>query len=158
MNKIGSNLRRGRYCDLAANPLMTLFVGGRRLLIPAKMGVVIGDDVTIGTGVTINKGVKEPTRIGDRCYLWHGVNVGHDCQIGARTIVNLGSILCGEVSIGEDSYIAPGVVIQPRCRIGSRVMVGTGSNLIHDTVIPDGEVWFGNPAKFQRLNDWRPPE
>lgn len=154
---IGRNFRRGRFCDLAALPLMAEFRGGRRVLVRAEKGIVIGDNVTLGSHVTVNGGVRCPTRIGDECYLWHGVNIGHDCQVGARTIINVGSILCGEVTIGEYSYIAPGVVIQPRCVIGSRVVVGTGSNVIHDTMIPDGEAWFGNPAKFQRVNKWRPP-
>ena len=157
MPKIGRSFRHGAFCDFDASPLMTEFREGKRVLMPAKAGVIIGDDVTVGDHVTVNRGVKQPTRVGDRVYLWHKVNIGHDCQIGAGTVINVGAVLCGEVTVGEDTYIAPGAVIQPRCRIGKYVEIGTMSNVIHDTVIPDGEVWFGNPAKRQRLNTWRPP-
>jgi acyl-[acyl carrier protein]--UDP-N-acetylglucosamine O-acyltransferase len=156
--QIGKNFRKGLFCDLGATPLMAEYEGNRRVLIPATKGIVIGDGVTFGSGVTINNGVKNPTRIGDGCFIWHKVNVGHDRQIGAKSILNVGAVLCGEVVIGENTYVAPGAMIQPRCRIGSYVMIGTMSNVIHDTVIPDGEVWFGNPARRQRLNTWRPPE
>ena len=155
--KIGRNLIKGPFCELDAIPLMTTFVGNRRILVPAKSGIIIGDDVTLGTGVIINHGVKRPTTIGDRVYIWHKSVVGHDCIIEDDVVVGVGVCISGEVRIGEYSYIGVGSVISPRVSIGKYCMIGAGSNVIHDTVIPDGEVWCGNPAKKLRLNEWRPP-
>jgi len=155
---MGRNFSMGPGCDLAAWPLMTRFDGGARVLVPAEKGVVFGDNVTLGSMVTVNGGVKAPTRVGDDCFLWHGANIGHDCVLGRGVVVNVNAVLCGEVTVGDDTYIAPGAVVQPRCRIGRNVVIGTLANVIHDTVIPDNEVWYGNPARRRRENRWRKPE
>jgi UDP-3-O-[3-hydroxymyristoyl] glucosamine N-acyltransferase len=150
-------VRKGLFCDTAADPLYTEFVNGRRVLVKATHLPTFGRGVELGSGVIVNMGVHHSTVIGDDVMIWHRSVIGHACRIGARSVVAVGCTISGEVTIGEDCYIGSGSVIQPRCNIGDRVMLGSGSNVAHDTVIPDGEVWFGNPAKFQRVNEWRAP-
>jgi len=155
--KIGKNFVMGKFCDLEASPFKAEFRGGRRVLLPAEAGVVIGDDVTLGSHVVINKGVTRPTRIGDRCFIWHHTIIGHGCIIGNDVCIGVNSTVSGKVEIGEYSFIAAGTVISPYVKVGKYCMVGAMSNVVHDTVIPDGELWFGNPAAKRRANEWRPP-
>lgn len=54
----------------------------------------------------------------------------------AKTILKRGC------SIGANSSILCGVTI------GENAMIGAGSVVTKD--VPDGELWFGNPAKFVR--------
>lgn len=63
--------------------------------------VRIGDDVTIGHGVTL-----------------------HGCEIGHRCLIGMGSILLDGVRVGDDSVIAAGSLITPRMVIppGSLVL------------------------------------
>lgn len=154
---IGKNFSKGKFCDLEATPFSTTFKDGRRVLIPADMGVIIGDDVTLGSHVIINRGVNRPTRIGNRVFIWHKSVIGHDCVISDDVCLGVDVDASGLVEVGAFTYIGVGAKVSPRAKIGKYCMIGAGSNVLQDTVIPDGELWFGNPAKRQRSNDWRPP-
>jgi acetyltransferase EpsM len=154
---IGKNLIQGKFCDLEATPFNTEFRDGRRVLTPAEKGVIIGDDVTLGSHVIINRGVNRPTRIGNRVYIWHKSVIGHDCVISDDVCLGVDVDVSGVVEVGDYSYVGVGAKISPRVKIGRYCMIGAASNVTHDVVIPDGELWFGNPARFQRVNEWRPP-
>jgi UDP-3-O-[3-hydroxymyristoyl] glucosamine N-acyltransferase len=158
MLKIGKNLIRGENCELEATPFKATFKGGERVLIPAEAGVIIGDNVTLGSHVIINRGVSRPTILEDSVYVWHKSVIGHDSIIKHHACLGVDCDVSGEVEIGSYTYIGVGSVISPRVKIGSYCMIGAGSNVTHDTVIKDGEVWFGNPAKRIKDNSWRPPQ
>lgn len=103
----------------------------------------IENDVVVGDNVTVKCGVQ----------LWDGIALEDDVFIGpnttftndkfprskvypeefSRTIVKKGA------SIGANSTILCGVTI------GRNAMVGAGSVVTKD--IPDGELWYGNPAR-----------
>jgi len=155
--KIGRNFRMGKFCDLEAEPLMTTFKDGRRVLLPADKGVEIGDDVTFGSHVVINRGVNRPTKIGNRVMIWHHSIIGHDCIIGDDVCLGVNDTVSGCVEVGPYSFIGAGAVISPNVKVGQFCMVGAGANIVHESNIGDGEVWFGNPATKRRVNEWRPP-
>jgi UDP-2-acetamido-3-amino-2,3-dideoxy-glucuronate N-acetyltransferase len=103
----------------------------------------IENDVVIGNNVTIKCGV----------HLWDGITIEDNVQIGpsaaftndkyprakdysyklARIIIKKGS------SIGANATILGGVTI------GKYAMIGAGSVVTKD--VPDGELWYGNPAR-----------
>jgi UDP-2-acetamido-3-amino-2,3-dideoxy-glucuronate N-acetyltransferase len=106
----------------------------------------IEDDVVVGDRVTIKSGVQ----------LWNGVRVSDDVFIGPNvSFVNdifprscvaperlLETHLARGCSIGANATILGGVTV------GEYSMVGAGSVLLQD--VPRGEVWAGNPARFIR--------
>lgn len=157
MLKIGKNLVMGKNCELDATPLKTTFNGPERVLIPADAGVIIDDNVTLGSHVIINRGVSRPTQIKHDVYIWHNSVIGHDAIIQHHACLGVNCDVSGEVEVGPYTYVGVGSVISPRVKIGQYCLIGAGSNVTHDTVIKDGEVWFGNPAKRIRDNSWRPP-
>jgi gamma-carbonic anhydrase len=63
------------------------------------------------------------TRIGDDVTIGHGVTL-HGCDVGHRCLVGMGSILLDGVRVGDDSVIAAGSLIPPRMVIppGSLVL------------------------------------
>lgn len=85
--------------------------------------VVIEDDVEIGAGCTINKGVSGDTRIGAgtkldcQVHLGHGVVVGKNCLIaaqvgvGGKTIIGDNCILYGQVGVAQSIEIAANVTL-----------------------------------------------
>ena len=105
--------------------------------------VLIENEVTVGNNVTVKSGVQ----------LWDGVTVEDNVFIGpnvtftndlfprskvhpkeyAKTIIKKGA------SIGANSTIVCGHII------GENAMIGAGSVVTHD--VPDGELWYGNPAR-----------
>ncbi len=106
--------------------------------------VVIEDDVKIGAGCTIDKGVSSDTRIGKGTIIDNLVHIGHDVVIGDMCLfaANVGIAGCcnignrvtlwGQVGIASDITIGDGAVVQAQS--------GVSEN------IPEGKVYFGTPA------------
>ncbi len=100
--------------------------------------VVIGDNCRIGFGSFIPKGiwVEDNVFIGPRVVFCNDKypRVGKPWKC-SHTLVQQGA------SIGANCTILPGVVIN------KNAMVGAGSVVTKD--IPEGETWFGVPARKQ---------
>ena len=71
------------------------------------------------------------------------VVVGENVTIGNRAIIH------GAV-IGKNSLIGMGAIILDGCIIGENCLIGAGSLLTPRTVIPDGSLVLGSPAKVIR--------
>lgn len=106
---------------------------------------LIENDVTLGDNVTIKCGVQ----------LWDGMIVEDNVFIGANVSFTndkyprskqpfelLTIIIKRGASIGAGCTVIGGVTI------GENAMIGSGSVVTHN--VPDGELWFGNPARFIR--------
>jgi UDP-2-acetamido-3-amino-2,3-dideoxy-glucuronate N-acetyltransferase len=105
----------------------------------------IENDVVIGDNVTVKCGV----------YLWDGITIEDNVQIGPNVTFTNDKYprakqsfdLCRTI-IKKNASIGAGSVILGGITIGENAMVGAGSVLTKN--IPDGELWYGNPAKFVR--------
>ena len=103
----------------------------------------IENDVVIGNNVTVKCGVQ----------LWDGITIEDDVFIGPNvTFTNdkyprskvypeefARTIIKRKASIGANATILCGITI------GENAMIGAGSVITKD--VPDGELWYGNPAK-----------
>ncbi len=150
---IGDGARIGSYCDVGANVIIEAGVSlGNRVLVgpnssiggepflfvrdsehwlklPSFGGVEIGDDVRLGSCVTVDRGsigdtsVKAGAIIDSHVHIGHGVVIGTDTAVAARTsvageaIIGDGCVIGGSVGIGE------GVTIAARVRITAMSMV-----------------------------------
>lgn len=102
------------------------------------------------------------------CFFGRNSFIGNNSKVGNFCIVNTGVIFEHDSTLGDYSHLAPGVVTGGRVKIGSRTTIGLNST-IRDGVtigddciigqgsnvtksIPDNEVWYGNPARFVRVN------
>ena len=119
----------------------------------AKQSVIIGD-VTIGRDscvlyYSVIRGddapiaIGEETNIQENCtihvsrglpvYIWNNVTIGHNavihsCTIGDRTLIGMGAIILDGAKIG--------------------------SLVTKNTIIPDGSLVMGSPAKIKRNLTW----
>jgi UDP-3-O-[3-hydroxymyristoyl] glucosamine N-acyltransferase len=118
------------------------------LKIPHFGGVVIGNNVDIGSCNTIDRGTFEDTIIGESVKTDNGVHIAHNVRIGDRTLLTAHVEISGSVNIGSDTWIAPKAAIKEKIRIGNNVLVGIGSVVIND--IPDNCVVAGVPARLIR--------
>jgi UDP-2-acetamido-3-amino-2,3-dideoxy-glucuronate N-acetyltransferase len=103
----------------------------------------IENDVVIGNNVTVKCGVQ----------LWDGIIIEDNVFIGPNvTFTNdkyprskvypkefVRTIIKRKASIGANATILCGIII------GENAMIGAGSVITRD--VPDGELWYGNPAK-----------
>lgn len=108
-------------------------------------GVVIGDNVEIGGNSFISRGVLSNTTIGQGTKIAQLVYIGANVKIGKHCAIRPNVMISGSVSLNDYTIIAPSSTIRDQAVIGSTVTIGMGSVVTKD--IPDGEVWFGNPAR-----------
>lgn len=92
-------------------------------------GVIIGDFVEIGSGVTIDRGtigntvIGEGTKIDNQVHVAHNVRIGKDCiimgQSGIAGSVTVGNsvIICGQVGISDHVKIADGVIVYAKSAV-----------------------------------------
>jgi UDP-3-O-[3-hydroxymyristoyl] glucosamine N-acyltransferase len=119
--------------------------GGIHRKVQQIGNVLIGDDVEIGAGVTIDRGalgstvIRAGTKIDNLVHIAHNVEIGEHC------------LLCGQVGIAGSAKLGNCVVIAGQAgiaghlKIGSQVTIVSKSGVMND--IPDGEKWFGYPAQ-----------
>ena len=114
---------------------------------PQLGGVIIEDDVEIGSNTCIARGALNgsDTLIGKGTKVDTLVHIGHGVRIGRHCMIVTGAVICGSVKIGNYTWIAPQACIKEGITIGSRALVGMGSVLTRD--VPDNSVVFGSPAK-----------
>lgn len=113
---------------------------------PHVGGVLVGNDVRIGTRCSVDRGTLEDTIIEDGVRVDNHSQISHNCSIGARSVLCGSVVLSGSVTIGHDAWISPNVVIRNQVSIGPHAVVGLGSVVMKD-VGPDENV-LGNPARL----------
>ncbi len=111
---------------------------------------IVSSSAIIKSGTLISLGaiVNADTKIGNGVIINTGVIIEHECKIGDCSHIAPGSVLCGNVSVGERSFIGANSTVKEDVTIGSDVIIGAGSTVVCD--IPDGETWFGTPAKRKK--------
>ena len=107
-------------------------------------GVVIGDNVDIGSNTTIDRGLLTDTVIGNNVKLDNLVHIAHNDRIEDNCMIMAGAVICGSVTVKEGAYIAPNAVVINQSSIGENATVGLGSVVLK--TVKDGVTVFGNPA------------
>lgn len=118
---------------------------GAHRKVPQIGNVIVGDDVEIGAGVTIDRGALGPTVIGKGTKIDNLVQVAHNVQIGEHCLLISQVGIAGSTKLGDYVVLAGQVGLAGHLKIGNRVTLAAQSGVMHD--IPDGETWFGYPAQ-----------
>ena len=119
--------------------------GGVHRKVPQIGNVVIGDDVEIGAGVTIDRGALGSTVIGKGSKIDNLVQIAHNVEIGEHCLLVAQSGIAGSSKLGNYVVLAGQVGIAGHLKIGNQVTVAAQSGVMNN--IPDGEKWFGYPAQ-----------
>ena len=112
---------------------------------PQIGGVVIGDNCYIGGNTHIASGSLSDTVIKDGCKINGLCFIGSNDILHENVWITGSTMLAGSVEIGESTTIFSRVIVRDWCKIGKKVIVGMGSVVTKN--IPDGETWFGSPAR-----------
>jgi UDP-3-O-[3-hydroxymyristoyl] glucosamine N-acyltransferase len=113
--------------------------------VPQLGGVQLGDDVEVGANTTIDRGTIEDTVIGNGVKLDNQVQVGHNCRIGAHTVIAGCAGISGSTIIGSRCMIGGAVGIAGHLEIGDDVIV-TGYSLVSHSLPGPGTYSSGMPA------------
>ncbi|NKI32230.1 UDP-3-O-(3-hydroxymyristoyl)glucosamine N-acyltransferase [Croceivirga thetidis] len=110
--------------------------------------VIIEDNVDIGAGCTIDRGVTGDTTIKKGTKLDNQIQIGHDTVIGERCLIASQCGIAGCVVIEDDVTLWGQVGVISGITIGTKVVVlaqsGVGRSL------EPGKTYFGSPAEEAR--------
>lgn len=106
--------------------------------------VVIGDNVMIGAGCTVNKGVSGDTVIGDGTKFDSQIHIGHDAVIGKHCL------FAAQVGIGGNTVIEDHVVLYGQVGVAQNIRIGAKAVVLAKSgvakTIEGGKTYFGYPA------------
>jgi UDP-3-O-[3-hydroxymyristoyl] glucosamine N-acyltransferase len=115
---------------------------GKLVKIPQIYSVVIGDDVEIGAGTTIDRGALNDTVIGNGVKLDNQVQVGHGTTIGDNTAISGCTAIAGSTSIGRYCLIGGAVGIVDNITIADQVEI-TAMSLVSRSIKESGRYSSG---------------
>ena len=107
--------------------------------------VVIEDDVEIGAGTTVDRGVSGDTVIGRGTKLDNLVHIGHGAVIGSNCL------FAAQVGVGGKAIIEDGVTLWGQVGVSKDLVIGRGATVLAQSGVPSslkpGKVYFGYPAE-----------
>jgi UDP-3-O-[3-hydroxymyristoyl] glucosamine N-acyltransferase len=124
---------------------------GRWIKIPQVGAVRIGDDVEIGANTTIDRGALDDTVVEEGAKLDNQIQVGHNCVIGAHTVIAGCTGISGSVTIGKHCMIGGGVGLVGHISICDHVTI-SGFSLITKSITEPGTYTSGLP--FMPHAEW----
>ena len=107
-----------------------VFEEGRHHKIPQVGGVIIEDDVEIGSNVSIDRATTGNTTIGKGTKIDNLVQIGHNVRIGANSILVAQVGIGGSAEIGDYVTLAGQVGVADHTRIESGTMLGAQSGIM----------------------------
>lgn len=120
------------------------FVEGRFQKIPHTGTVVVEDDVEIGAGTTIDRGMIGATRIGAGTKLDNQVMIAHNCRIGKHNAFASQVGLAGSTTSGDYVRCGGQAGIADHSHLGTGSSIGAKAGLFG--TVPDGAEYHGYPA------------
>lgn len=168
----GDNVSIGRFCVIEEGVVLGDNVRIEDFTLIEK-GASIGAGTKVGTHCKVGAGAQVGAdcsftaycEIRSRCVVGDRVSMGSRCTLSAGTIVgddviikygfvatdtpdlhhNTDKVTC---VLKAGSLYGANVTIMPAVTVGVGSEIGACSQVRHD--VPDGEVWYGSPAKFFR--------
>ncbi len=123
-------------------------VAGRHCLTAQLGNVIIGADVEIGAGTTIDRGTYGPTVIGDGTKIDDQVMIAHNCRLGRHNMLCSQVGIAGSSTTGDYVVLAGQVGVRDHVHIGSGSIVGAKGGIVND--VPEGSRYIGIPATPER--------
>jgi UDP-3-O-[3-hydroxymyristoyl] glucosamine N-acyltransferase len=107
--------------------------------------VVIEDDVEVGAGCTIDRGVSHDTRIGRGSKLDNMVHIGHDTVLGENCLLAAQVAIAGATTLGNGVILWGQVGVSKTLTIEDNVVVLAQSGV--GKTLKNGKVYWGSPCE-----------
>lgn len=149
---IGKNCRFHSGVVIGGDGFGYTFHQGQHKKIWHMGGVIIHDDVEIGTNSSVDMGTFSPTIIGAGCRIDNLVQVAHNVKLGR------GCVLCGQAGIAGSAVLEDYVILGGRAAIGPDSHIGMGSQVAGGAMVNESAIWpagsklGGHPARD--LKEW----
>ncbi|MGH8028930.1 MAG: UDP-3-O-(3-hydroxymyristoyl)glucosamine N-acyltransferase [Arenimonas sp.] len=119
--------------------------------VPQTGTVILGDDVEVGAGTTIDRGALGDTVIEDGVKLDNLIQVAHNVRIGAHTVMAAMTGIAGSTRIGARCMIGGCSCINGHIDIADDVVI-LGFSMVLKSIAQKGQ-YGGVPARAAR--EWR---
>lgn len=159
----------GRNCVIASGAVIGADGFGyaeenrRWVKIPQVGLVVIEDDVEIGANTTIDRGALDDTVIEQGVKLDNLIQIGHNCRIGAHTVIAGCVGIAGSARIGKHCKIGGAAMILGHLEIADDVTISPGTMITRSLTRSDTytalmpfhvhEQWLKTAANVRRLGE-----
>ena len=136
---------------------------GKWIKIPQTGRVVIGDEVEIGAGTTIDRGAIDDTVIANGVKLDNQIQIAHNVRVGEHSAIAGCVGIAGSTGIGQRCTIAGGALILGHLELTDDVHITAGSLVAKSinqpgtyssgTLIQNNMTWKRNAIRFSQLDD-----
>lgn len=137
---------------------------GRWLKIPQVGRVVMHAHVDVGANTTIDRGALDDTIIEEGVKLDNLIQIGHNCVIGAHSVIAGCVGIAGSARIGKHCKIGGAAMILGHLVIGDHVTITPGSMITRSLAADDTytalmpfqthKAWLRTAAKIRHLDDF----
>ncbi|PPC82402.1 MAG: UDP-3-O-(3-hydroxymyristoyl)glucosamine N-acyltransferase [Methylotenera sp.] len=137
---------------------------GKWLKIPQVGRVVIHANVDIGANTTVDRGAIDDTIIEEGVKLDNLIQIGHNCVIGAHTVIAGCVGVAGSARIGKHCKIGGAAMILGHLEIADHVTISPGSMITRSLTAADTytalmpfqthKAWLNTAAKIRHLDDF----
>ncbi|GHT91356.1 UDP-3-O-acylglucosamine N-acyltransferase 2 [Alphaproteobacteria bacterium] len=141
---IGKGVKINSGAVIGESGFGILPTGGSMVYVKQIGRVIVGDRVRIGANTTIDRGSIDDTVIGNDTIIDNLVQLGHNVQIGERSILVAQVGIAGSAKIGNDVVLAGQVGVLGHIEIGDGAIAAAKSGIASS--IEPGKVVGGIPA------------
>lgn len=137
---------------------------GQWLKIPQVGRVVLHANVDVGANTTIDRGALDDTIIEEGVKLDNLVQIGHNCVIGAHTVIAGCVGVAGSARVGKHCKIGGAAMILGHLEIADHVTISPGTMITRSLSLADTytalmpfqthKAWLNTAAKIRHLDDF----
>ncbi len=115
-----------------------------RRKVPQVGNVVIGNDVEIGSNVSIDRATMGSTRIGNGVKMDNLIQIAHNVEIGDNSVVIAQAGVAGSTKIGRNVILAAQAGLVGHITIGDGAIIGAQSGV--NRTLKEKDIVLGSPA------------
>jgi len=137
---------------------------GQWLKIPQVGRVVIHANVDVGANTTIDRGALDDTIVEEGVKLDNLIQIGHNCIIGAHTVIAGCVGIAGSAIVGKHCKIGGAAMVLGHLEIADHVTISPGSMITRSLASSDTytalmpfqthKAWLSTAAKIRHLDDY----
>jgi len=137
---------------------------GRWLKIPQVGRVILHANVDVGANTTIDRGALDDTVIEEGVKLDNLIQIGHNCVIGAHSVIAGCVGIAGSARVGKHCRIGGAAMVLGHLEIADHVTISPGSMITRSLVAADTytalmpfqthKAWLSTAAKIRHLDDF----
>ncbi|WP_047549325.1 UDP-3-O-(3-hydroxymyristoyl)glucosamine N-acyltransferase [Methylotenera sp. G11] len=138
--------------------------GGRWIKIPQVGRAILQDNVDVGANTTIDRGALDDTIIEEGVKLDNLIQIGHNCVIGAHSVIAGCVGIAGSARIGRHCKIGGAAMVLGHLEIADNVTISPGSMITRSLATADTytalmpfqthRAWLNTAAKIRHLDDF----